>query len=414
MESKKCTHCERAPQTLDQFLDKFGRPCLTCLKCRLHTKKHRKPRPTDRPCELCPKTSSFNFPGQTPGVRCVEHKEPGMINVVQKNCEHEGCTKQPCYNLPTEHFGKFCATHKTSDMVNVRERRCEHDECLKKPFYNLPSETRGRFCKEHKEDGMIDVLSNSCRHEECIKRATFNHSGQKAEFCSTHKEDGMIDVKTRRCEYDECVTVPVFNLSGNKRGRFCFEHKEPGMEDVRNKRCKTHMCNIILAGSTSTKDYCARCFAYMFPDEKHRPFKTREMKLKEFLQAEYSDKTIVHDKRVECHLYRPDFVFDMGSHTVVIELDENQHRSYDTSCDNKRLMSIFEGLSSRPMVMIRFNPDRYDSVSGCFKRDGQLTDGGKPWKKRTGELKERIDYWFETQPDREITVEHLFYDARSR
>ena len=408
MESKKCTQCERAPQSLDQFLDKFGRPCLTCLKCRLHAKKNRKPRPTDRPCELCPKTSSFNFKGQTPGVRCVEHKEPGMINVMQKNCEYEGCTKQPCYNLPTEHFGKFCVTHKTCDMVNVRERRCEYEECTKKPFYNLSSETKGRFCKEHKEDGMIDVLSDSCSREDCNKRATFNTIGKKAKFCSTHKEDGMIDVKTPRCEYEHCTIVPVFNIPLNERGRYCFEHREPGMVDVKNPRCKTPMCDIIIAGS---KDYCARCFAYMFPDVKRGYFKTREMKLKEYLTQQYPDKTITHDKHVECHRYRPDFVFDMGSHTVVIEIDENQHMSYDTSCDNKRLVSIFQGLGSRPMIMIRFNPDRYDNVQGCFKKDGQLSGIGQEWKKRTGRLKERIDHWIITQPDREISAEHLFFDT---
>jgi EsV-1-7 cysteine-rich motif len=408
MELQKCGSCIRKPQPLDQFLDKFGRPCSTCLKCRIHTKRNRKPCPPVRPCEVCQKTSSFNFPGKTPGIRCVDHKELGMVNVVQKNCEHEGCTKQPCYNLPTEHFGKFCATHKTKDMVNVRERRCEYDGCIKKPFYNLPSETKGRFCKEHKGEGMVDVLSNSCIHEECNKRATFNHPGKEAKFCGTHKEDGMVDVKTRRCEYEGCMTVPVFNLPGKKRGRFCLKHKEPGMEDVKNKRCKTHMCDIILAGSS--KDYCARCTAYMFPDQPSY-FKTREMKLKEYLQATYQDKTIIHDKHVECHRYRPDFVFDMGSHTVVIEIDENQHKSYDTSCDNKRLMSIFHGLGSRPMVMVRFNPDRYDSVQGCFKRDGQLTGNGQEWKKRTGQLKTRIDHWLDTEPDREITVEHLFFDT---
>jgi len=404
---EKCTSCERGPQKLDQFLDKFGRSCSTCLKCRIRTKRNRKQPPPVRPCEMCPKTSSFNFPGQTPAIRCVEHKEPGMINVVQKNCEYEGCTKQPCYNLPTEHFGKFCATHKNKDMVNVRERRCEDDECIKKPFYNLPSETKGRFCKEHKGEGMVDVLSNSCSHDDCNKRATFNHPGEEAKFCGTHKEDGMVDVKTHRCEYTECMTVPVFNLPGNKRGRFCFKHRGSGMEDVKNPRCKTPLCDVILSHK---KDYCARCTSYLFPD-KPSYFKTREMKLKEYLIKQYPDKTITHDKHVECHRYRPDFVFDMGSHTIVIEIDENQHRTYDTSCDNKRLMSIFQGLGSRPMIMLRFNPDRYDSTPGCFKKDGQLSGNGKEWKIRTESLKERIDHWLKNQPDREISVEHLFFDT---
>lgn len=408
---KKCGSCPRNPQPLDQFFDKFGRPCATCLKCRLNTKRNRKPRPPTRVCEKCPKTASFNFVGQTPGIRCADHREPGMINVMQKNCEHEGCLKQPCYNLPNEHFGKFCATHKTPEMVNVRERPCEHEGCLKKPFFNVLSETKGRFCASHKTDDMVNVLEDKCEHDGCLKRVCFNWEGEKGRFCATHKENGMVNVVSKRCKYENCMTIPVFNFTGSKTGKFCRAHKLEGMIDVENARCKTPMCDIILAGSTAYKEYCARCSAYMFPDEKHGRFKTREMKLKEYLVDQYPDKTIVHDKRVECHLYRPDFVFDMGSHVIVIELDENQHRSYDMSCDNKRLMSIFHGLASRPMVMIRFNPDRYDSVAGCFKKDGQLSGNGKEWKLRTEKLKSRVDFWLGSQPDREITIEHLFFDS---
>jgi hypothetical protein len=101
----------------------------------------------------------------------------------------------------------------------------------------------------------------------------------------------------------------------------------------------------------------------------------------------------------------------MGRHVIVIELDENQHKTYDTSCDNKRLMSIFQGLGSRPMIMIRFNPDKYDSVSGCFKNDGNLSGNGKEWKHRTEKLKSRIDFWMNIQAVREITLEHLFFDS---
>jgi len=332
-----------------------------------------------------------------------------MIDVRSQKCAHPECFKQPCFNLPDQLLGVFCAVHKTQEMVNVRERRCEHTDCVRKPVYNSPDEKRGRFCKEHKTENMVDVLSLRCGHEGCFKRGNFNFPGEPPRFCGSHKEQGMIDVKTPRCRAEGCMTVPVFNIQGQKRGMFCSAHKTDEMIDVKNARCKTPMCDIILGGK-SEREYCTRCSAYLFPDKPSR-FKTRELKLKEYLLETYPDKTIVHDKRVECHLYRPDFVFDMGSHTVVIELDENQHKTYDTSCDNKRLMSIFHGLASRPMVMLRFNPDVYDSVPGCFKKDGQLTGSGKEWKKRTENLKERIDFWLKTPPGREITIEHLFFDT---
>ena len=291
-------------------------------------------------------------------------------------------------------------------MIDVLSNLCKHEGCGVRASFGFKDEKKGSFCVVHKPPNMVQLSKFMCIHEDCETSATFNYKGEKERlYCSKHKKDDMISIFGPWCTEPECFTIPVFNIPGSKKGKFCRQHKKDGMIDVENPRCKTPMCDL-----HTPKEYCARCSAYMFPD---RPsyFKTREMKLKEYLTSQYPDKTIVHDKRVECHLYRPDFVFDMGSHVIVIELDENQHRAYDTSCDNKRLMSIFNGLCSRPMVMIRFNPDKYDSVSGCFKKDGQLLGQGKEWNLRTEKLKSRVDFWLGTQPDREITVEHLFFDS---
>ena len=412
MDIRKCNHCH-IDRAIDQFINEYKKTLKNCLKCRERGRRNdRRPERQGRYlCKKCSKQPSFNFSGEKVPVYCADHKEPNMVAVRGDKCAHPDCSKQPCFNIPEELLGKFCATHRSPEMVNVRERRCAHEGCWRKPIYNLPNETRGIFCREHKTDEMVDVLSLRCGHDGCFKRGNFNFEGKPPRFCGSHKEQGMIDVKTPKCAAEGCRTVPVFNIKGQKRGLFCSAHKTGDMVDVKNPRCNTPLCDIILPGSST--GYCARCTAYMFPDRPSR-FKTRELKLKEYLETQYTDKTIVHDKHVECHRYRPDFVFDMGSHTIVIELDENQHRAYDTSCDNKRLMSIFHGLSSRPMIMIRFNPDKYDSVPGCFKKDGVLSGKGKEWNARTERLKARIDHWMITQPDREITIEHLFFDSTSR
>ena len=410
METKRCSSCSRGPQALDQFLDKFGRTCTVCLKCRVKTQRLRKPDKNPPRCTHCDKNPCFNFPGNKRGVLCADHKEPGMVNVKSLKCEHENCMTQPCFNFQGQLFGRFCATHRLEGMVNLRERPCEHEGCAKKPSYNVPGETRGSFCRGHALEGMIDVLCDKCTVEGCGARAIYNvWPNKKGILCFEHRTDDMINVKTARCVTDGCFTVPVFNFPGQKRGERCFNHREQGMIDVRNPRCKTPMCDIILFGNKI--GYCARCSVYMLPDAPtSRRFKTREMAVRDFLRATWPDCDITHDKRVECHLYRPDFVFDMGSHTIVIEIDENQHKSYDTSCDNKRLMSIFQGLGSRPMVMIRFNPDSYTGHRGCWTRDNKLVDDGRPWAKRLGVLKERVDHWFDTEPARELSVEHLFFD----
>ncbi len=69
----------------------------------------------------------------------------------------------------------------------------------------------------------------------------------------------------------------------------------------------------------------------------------------------------VEDKRVKdgCSLRRPDLFLDMGSHVVIVEVDENQLDTYDCTCENRRTMELSRDVSHRPLVMVRFNPDGY-------------------------------------------------------
>jgi len=255
----------------------------------------------------------------------------------------------------------------------LKVRPCE--KCDKRAYFNTPEQKPPRFCKEHRELGMINVIAHKCQDLYCTKLASFNYEGQtKFLYCSEHKKDGMVLLGGKKCIFETCTNK---NKNGDKY-----------------------------------KGYCFRCYMHLFPDAPTtNRFKTKEMKVRDFLKTTWPDVTIIHDKRVECHLYRPDFVIDLGSHLVVIEVDENQHETYDTSCDNKRLMSIFQGLGSRPMVMIRFNPDSYDDMKGCWTRNGNLVEGGRPWRKRLAVLETRVNFWLKNEPSREVTIEHLFYDG---
>jgi hypothetical protein len=71
-------------------------------------------------------------------------------------------------------------------------------------------------------------------------------------------------------------------------------------------------------------------------------------------------------------------------------------------------MSIFEGLGYRPMIMIRFNPDGYDNVPSCWTRKHTLANEDD-WKERLETLRERIVYWMDNKPERELSIEHLFF-----
>lgn len=169
--------------------------------------------------------------------------------------------------------------------------------------------------------------------------------------------------------------------------------------------------------------YCYRCFIYTFPDNPIvKNHKTKERAVAHYIRKQFPNLTIVFDKRIQdgCSSRRPDIFIDMGEYTLVIEIDENQHNNYDCSCENKRLMELFIDTGMRPMVMLRFNPDGYindndNKVASCW---GYTNDKGlcvvkkqKEWEHRLEVLVGRIEYFSKNSMDKEVHVEHLFYDG---
>jgi len=99
-------------------------------------------------CEVsrCTTQPSFNFPGETCGVRCKGHRELGMVGVTSRRCGHPGCTIRPSFSAVGETGRVLCVKHKDDDMVNTVNRTCEFDGCTIQPIFNFPEHKRGRFC----------------------------------------------------------------------------------------------------------------------------------------------------------------------------------------------------------------------------------------------------------------------------
>jgi hypothetical protein len=111
----------------------------------------------------------------------------------------------------------------------------------------------------------------------------------------------------------------------------------------------------------------------------------------------------------------------MGSHIIIIEVDENKHTGYDCSCEHKRLMEISQDLQHRPIVFIRFNPDDYIGkngmkISSCWKlqKTGILAINRlktKEWANRLDVLKTQISYWLTNNTDKTLEIIQLYYDS---
>lgn len=136
----------------------------------------------------------------------------------------------------------------------------------------------------------------------------------------------------------------------------------------------------------------------------------------------FPDFSWVKDKRIEdgCSRRRPDLLLDLGSHVIIVEVDEHKHEGYECSCENKRLMEISQDLQHRPVVFIRFNPDGYttldgEKVSSCWKLNvltGLMFVPVKKlneWELRIQVLLDKIQHWVDYPSEKTIEIVELFY-----
>ena len=188
--------------------------------------------------------------------------------------------------------------------------------------------------------------------------------------------------------------------------------------------CKTPFCETYKNPKKEYEGHCLRCFVYTHPDKPNsRNYKTKERTVVDIVFTAFPNFTWVADKKVAdgCSRRRPDLFLDMGSHVIIVEVDENQHTDYDCSCENKRLMEISQDIGHRPIIFIRFNPDDYTDQSGtkvksCFAADKSgiykvAKSKVGDWNIRTNALLQQIAYWSETPTTKTVEVVQLFYDA---
>ncbi len=394
--------------------------------------------------EQCETQPVYNMPDQKKGIYCAPHKKEGMVDVVNPTCQHilengERCKTIPVYNMPDQKKGIYCAPHKKEGMVDVKNPMCQHilengERCKTIPYYNMPDQKKGIYCAPHKKEGMVDVVSPTCQHilengERCETRPNYNMPNQKKRiYCVSHKKEGMVNVVSPTCQHilengEQCKTQPHYNMPNQKKGIYCATHKKEGMVDVKNPSCQTPLCETL--ANRKYQGYCYGCFIQTFPNNPIvRNHKTKERYVADYIRNQFPDYTIIFDKPIEngCSSRRPDIFMDFGEFVMIIEIDENQHQVYDCSCENKRLMQLFQDIGNRQMVMIRFNPDGYknhktENITSCW---GYTKEKGlchvkktkqKEWQYRLETLTKYVHHFCKNRINKEIHVEHLFYDG---
>jgi len=125
----------------------------------------------------------------------------------------------------------------------------------------------------------------------------------------------------------------------------------------------------------------------------------------DFKREHYINFKCADDKTTYC---RVDFVILRNGHLIFLEIDEDQHKTSDPSCDVSRMTKIYESLAiggnTLPITFIRFNPDVYRI---CDDRQKM------PNKKRDAKLIEIINdpthvIYTNTKP---MAIHYMYYDT---
>jgi hypothetical protein len=322
---------------------------------------------------------------------CKSHAIDGMVDVINKRCVHPECTKQPSFNTPDQKTGLFCKDHATDGMVNVKNKRCAHPNCAKIPNFNTPDQTGvGRFCQAHATEGMVNVKSKRCAHPNCAKQPTFNAPDQKVGlFCSQHKEKGMISIMKKTCQSVTCRADAVYGKSEFHRAQYCHAHTPDHTTYVhvvaarRCCECDADYDVVVECGGGSSqpsRKYClAHCPVGAYETVMKRLCKYCDLRddsplvcvsckqrshKKEWAVVQHLRRTVrtpfLYDDyglNPACTKRRPDIRFELPTHDVIVEVDENQHRGYEESCECARMSEIVGAIGGKPVVFIRYNPD---------------------------------------------------------
>lgn len=269
-----------------------------------------------------------------------------MIDLKSKLCNHiDGCNTQPVFGKRGDRATR-CFEHKDNDMINIMARICNYEYgCDIQSNFGYKGKIAIR-CSIHKDDDMVDVHTKQC--QKCDSTAEYGTYQKSILYCEKHKLPNMVKNPNRKCLIINCKNSAIYGLSIHER---CENHKEHDDKNFIEDDCKS--CG--LAYPLDPDGYCLNCSPVIF--EKSRLVK--QTKVKNWLDSSKFNYTS-YDKIItetNCGRKRPDFVFNSKDrrHLIVLEVDENQHKSYPEECECIRMINLTNEVWGNIMY-IRYKP----------------------------------------------------------
>lgn len=341
-------------------------------------------------------------------------------------CEH-GKQKYTC----KECGGKGICIHGT---VKYRCKECDGSGICEH------NKRRSR-CVDCKGGSICEHNKIKSRCKDCGGSEMCEH-GRRTYECVECDGNGICEHGLRRVRCIECYGSEICEHENNKytcvecHGKHICEHNKLKYQcveckgaricehDTRKNICiicspetACQYCQSVSIISSNYKPYCFRCFCVLNPDyEIPKKFKLKEHYVRDALIEHFKDSiTMTFDKIIKegCSRRRPDVSMDFGSHCLIIEIDENKHTNY--SCEQKRMLEIYEDVRFRKIVFIRFNPDSYSidnkNYISPFKytKTGIININKKEMERRVEILIDRIEHYRVSEPLNDFTIDFMFY-----
>ncbi len=330
----------------------------------------------------------------------------------------------------TCNYDKKCSHNKIKSLCVLcnTKLKCEHNnikyKCNICNICNINKKKIKKKCKHNKNEYYCKQCNGKglCTHEKRKSRCDICNGRERCEhnkiqyICKLCKGKG-------RCIHDKIKSICVLC-----EGSYICPHKKRKSHCKKcggSALCKSEWCET--TGNVRYDGYCLHCFIHLFPDKPNvKNYKTKEKAVTDYVLEQFplEKYSWISDKRIQdgCSRKRPDLFIDLGYQIIIVEVDENQHESYDCSCENKRLMELSQDLNHRPIIFIRFNPDEYtdndkkvtscwgiNKLGVCAVKKTKI----KEWESRLNALKNQIDYWcnIDNITDKTLEVVQLYYDT---
>ena len=319
--------------------------------------------------------ASYKFVRGTNTCTCGKHAFFG-IGKTQMTCG-------PCASVVNRHLGTELTHNKAGNCAKCGERR-GNDKATRTKDDKTVNVCRKCYT-EIEADGDKSGFKPgerqfACYKSGCKKSAKLKKTvnGKTTYSCPEHaKGDTAYKHILSPCRETNCRRPAKYGANFGDKPVACGDHKTDGIEfNVVNPRCRACLATQLHWHDATRVEKRGGLCKGCDQDGGGPVHRFYEKTIVNAIVSKLRDEGIafdaVLDTAINMHAsnnaYRPDLVLRFDTKTVFVEVDEQQHTSYD--CELRREAAIFSSITDleREKLMVRINPDAGGAAFALFTK----------------------------------------------